>query len=296
METDRNWRILNRNGTFNIKRLGGNKSRGADFYHQLLSISWPKFLLLVIAPYFLINLIFAFLYFSCGPKGLTGVPLHANPSFYFLDCFFFSIQTFATIGYGRVGPSGLASNLIVTLEALVGLFSLALTTGLIFARFSKPTAKIMFSNSAVITSENGKRFLIFRLANQRLNQIVDAHVSVVLIKSAYDEHGRHYRKLHELKLERSHSPILVMTWTIAHPIDEHSPILNLSKEDLKASEAEILVSLTGIDDIFSQTLHAHFSYVPDDLRWDAHFEDMLSRNKDGVIEVQMDKLHSVTPT
>jgi inward rectifier potassium channel len=237
-----------------------------------------------------LNVIFACIYYLCGPGTLDGASrLGEMPRF--LDSFFFSVQTFATIGYGRITPIGIAANLLVTLEALCGLLWLALATGLLFARFSKPTARVIFSNSAIITNHDGVPSFIFRIANARLNQIVEAQISVALTRNEFTSEGEKYRNFYDLKLERSRSPVFAMTWTIVHPITLESPIFQMDRKALEDAECEIMVSVSGIDDTFSQTIHARFSYVPSQLVWDRHFEDMLTRTGQGKVRVDLSKIH-----
>jgi inward rectifier potassium channel len=284
----KSWRMLNRDGTFNIAREGRVISHH-DAYHTLLSLSWSKFLTLLIFTYLIINTTFAILYMACGPDALSGVG-HETKSRHFTDAFFFSVQTFSTIGYGKLTPASIAANILVTLEALTGLLSVALATGLIFSRFSRPTARVMFSDSAVVTDHDGTLSLIFRMANQRQNQIVEANVSVVISIYETTKEGERFRTFYDLKLERSHSPLFALTWTIVHSIEKDSPLFGKTKQDLVDSEVEILVTMSGIDETFSQTVHSRFSYTPDEIHWHKKFTDMLTR-KDGLVSVDMSRMH-----
>lgn len=286
------WRLLNRDGTFNVARSGTRRIRATDLYHSLLSVGWFRFNLLVILVYFSVNALFALGYLLCGPGALEGSK-HADFSGRFSDAFFFSVQTLATIGYGKITPSGILPNLLVTFEALVGLMGLALGTGLLFARFSKPTARVVFSQTAVITPHEGIDSLIFRMSNARLNQIVDARVSVVLSISEKTKEGQQYRTFYDLALERERSPIFALTWTVIHPIDAKSPLYKKDQKSLIEADAEIIVSLTGIDDTFSQTIHARFSYTPTEIVWGKDFRDMLNRTPDGKIQVNLKKIHEL---
>lgn len=292
-QTSSSFRFLNRDGSFNVVKDGNGKRPISDIYHILLSVSWPRFFILVAMTYLTINLFFAVLYFLCGPEALEGVRRVSMPQ-HFLDCFFFSVQTFATIGYGRISPVTLLPNLLVTFEALVGLLSVALMTGLFFVRFSKPTARVIFSTKALINKEGNGLVLMFRISNERLNQISEAHLNLVLVKNEISETGERYRKIYDLKLERNHSPIFALSWTVVHPIDKESPFYGKTLDDLKRDEIEILVTLTGTDETFSQSVNARFSYNVDDILWGAHFEDMVYRNPDGKIHIDLSKINSIS--
>ncbi|MDB5039062.1 MAG: channel inward rectifier conserved region 2 domain protein [Bacteriovoracaceae bacterium] len=283
-------RTLNQDGSFNTGRRRSNFFH--DSYHELLSASWPKFLFLVLSTYFLVNLVFAILYFFCNPESFEGMRTTSR-EVHFSDCFFFSIQTLATIGYGRISPVQLLPNLIVSIEALVSLMGLALVTGLFFTRFSRPTARVIFSKNAVITKYDGKDVLMFRMANERLNHIVEAHVDVALAHIIVQPDGERFRNLTDLKLKRRKSPLFASTWTVMHFIEPDSPLYQKSKEDLEKCEAEILVSLSGLDETFAQTIHARYSYTADDLVWNKKFEDILVRDANGQISVNLKKMHEL---
>lgn len=286
------FRYLNRDGSFNVVPDRRQRIRIWDLYHFLLSIQWRWFLIVVGALYFLLNLIFGAGYFLCGPGALEGARSGAAGE-RFLESFFFSVQTFATIGYGRISPVGLGAHILVTLEALCGLFSLAVVTGLVFARFARPTARVMFSQKALMTTRNGQPALIFRIANQRTNQIVSAKVSVTFLKREVTAEGITFRNLYDLPLLRNETPLFGLMWTVIHTIDEKSPLYGADAEKLKNQDMEILVSLTGLDDILSQTVHARFSYTADDLHWGGQFADMLSRDSEGRVEINMQNLNEM---
>ena len=291
-------RILNRDGTFNISRSGGRRRRGADTYHSLLSMGWPRFLAVVVGFYLGVNLAFATAYRLCGPGALENAAT-VGRSIAFSDAFFFSVQTFATIGYGKLVPSGLAANLLVTLEALCGLLSVALATGLVYARFARPTARVLFSDQAIIGVHDGKPCLLMRMANERSNQIVFAELTVTLIKSETTKEGESYRDLYDLALERHQTPFFTVSWTVVHEIDDKSPLRDLrSREDLERAEAEIMVSMQGIDDTLAQTVHARFSYAPGDIVFGGRFADMLSIRegpRGTVVHMDLDRIHDVVP-
>ena len=286
------WRLLNQDGSFNIDRRGIPRAGYSDLYHVLLSTSWGKFFGLLIGVYFGINAIFGFLYFLCGPAALAGVRADSSLS-HFLDCFFFSVQTLATIGYGHISPTDFISNILVTFEAFTGLLGLALATGLLFSRFARPTARVAFSRNAIIAPHDGVPSLLFRMANRRANQIVEAQVTLTLSRQEVTAEGETYRNFYDLKLERGRSPLFALSWTVVHPIDSASPFHGMGPDELRKMEVEILVSLTGLDDTFSQSISTRFSYSFDDIVWNATFNDMLSRNPDGNVSVDLSQLSQI---
>ena len=246
---------------------------------------------MVAAVYFAVNLVFAGLYVACGQGGFVGVEQSDGLPFA-AHAFFFSVQTLATIGYGRISPLGWIPNLLVTIEALTGALSIALMTGLMFARFARPTAKVLFSSRAVLHVHDGVPSLLFRLANERLNQILEGQVKVVLSISEMTQEGERYRTFYDLALERSTTPIFAASWTVVHPICDTSPIKGKSLAELKDAGAEILVSFSGIDETLSQPIYSRFSYIADELAWNQAFEDILKTDGNGNLEVDLEAFHS----
>jgi inward rectifier potassium channel len=213
----------------------------------------------------------------------------------FSRAFFFSIQTFATIGYGQIGPNGFAANLVVTVEALVGLMYQALATGLLFARFARPTASVLFSRHAVIGPYGqGGRALMFRIANRRRNEIIQLEAQVLLSAVERDSHGGTVRRYSLLPLERNKVTFFPLSWTVVHPIDDASPLAGRTPEELERAEAEILVLLTGIDEAFEQTVHARSSYRADEIVWNARFQSMyLPADARQRVSVDITRVHEI---
>ncbi len=283
-------RLLNRDGSFSVSRTGLGFWAMISPYHALMTMSWARFLSLAAAFYLLVNAVFAWGYVLCGPDALQGAH-DAQIRSQFLRAYFFSVQTLATIGYGHITPSGLETNLLVTVESLVGLMGFALVTGMLFARFSRPTAKIMFSNIAVITAYRGITAFEFRIANQRSNEIVELEAKVLFSRIEFAE-GRKVRKFYDLNLERRKVTFFPLSWTIVHPIDESSPLKGVADQDLRDSDAEFLVLLTGIDETFSQTVHARSSYKPHEILWGPRFSDIFRRpEKGGPLTVDVGRIH-----
>ena len=288
-------RLLNRDGSFNVVREGLGLLETFAPYHLMLTISWTGFLGLVALFYLAVNVVFAALFVACGPDALAG-PGSQMLGGRFSQAFFFSVQTFATIGYGQIGPNGFAANAIVTVEALVGLMYQALATGLLFARFARPTASIVFSRHAVIAPYAGIPSLQFRIANRRRrNEIIELEAQVLYTAFETDARGAQVRRYRLLPLERNKVTFFPLSWTIVHPVDETSPLAGKSPEDLEREEAEILVLLTGVDETFEQTVHARTSYRADEIVWNARFRSVFlpPRPSSRVVAVDVGRLHEI---
>jgi len=269
-----------------VVSVGLEEGRWRDAYHRLLTMPWHRFFALVLLGYIFVNGCFALGYYGLGDAIENAAPGS------FLDVFFFSVQTLATIGYGKMAPHTLGANILVTLEALLGMIGLAVTTGLVFARFSRPTARVLFSRVAVVTRWEGTPSLMFRMANARGNQIVEARLKLTLIRSETTAEGQSVRRLHDLRLLRSEHAAFALTWTAVHPIDAASPLRGDDAESLRASRSDFVVSLTGIDEGLSQTIHARYGYRPEDLRFGVRFVDILT-DVQGESRIDYTRFHDV---
>ncbi|HEY3918773.1 MAG TPA: ion channel [Stellaceae bacterium] len=256
-----------------------------DFYHRLLTTPWRRLFVVLAIAYIAFNLVFAGLYLL-----QPGAIANARPRS-FTDAFFFSVQTMATIGYGEMRPVTLYANLLVTVEVLLGMTGLAVASGLVFARFSRPTARVMFSKVAVITNQDGVPSLMFRAANQRRNEILEAQVTVMLLRDEVSSEGVEMRRFHDMVVSRPHTPMFALTWTVIHPIDKESPLYGLSREDLAAAHAQIVASIVGIDETFSQTVYARHDYDAGDIHWNRRLADILSRAEDGRRSIDYRRFH-----
>jgi inward rectifier potassium channel len=266
-------RLLNRDGSFNVRRRGLRFWKSLSLYNWLLQISWTRFFLIVTVGYVAANALFATMYYAAGPGTLAGPLADGRWS----TAFFFSVHTLATIGYGVLSPNTLTADVLVSIEALVGLLGLALTTGILFARFSRPVPRILYSDRALIAPYRGSTAFMFRIANERSSQIVELEAKIVL--ALFDRADGHAtRRFTVLSLERTRVAFFPLTWTVVHPIDESSPLHGLSAEDLAARGAEFLVLLTGMDETFSQTVHSRSSYRYDELEWAARFSDIFEHD------------------
>ncbi|NER19948.1 MAG: ATP-sensitive inward rectifier potassium channel 10 [Symploca sp. SIO1C2] len=282
-------RMVNREqpAQFDVTIKGASHSHWQDPYHVLLTLNWFKFFATITVSYLIINTVFALLYLAGG-----NCLENARPGS-FGDAFFFSVQTMASIGYGVMHPKTNYANIVVTIEALVGLMALAMSTGLMFARFSLPTAKVLFSNVAVITPYNGVPTLMFRAANRRRNRILEAQVRVSLLRDEETQEGDFMRRLYDLQLVRSQTPSFSLTWTIMHHIDENSPLYGETLESLMAVNSELVVILTGLDETVSQTIHARHSYIESEIVWNQRFVDIFSRKRNGRWLIDYNHFHDV---
>lgn len=282
-------RLLNRDGSFNVVREGLHPLRSLSVYHYLLTVTWTKFILWVCLGYVAANALFAVGYVLCGPGALVGTDGLGVGGRY-LTAFFFSVETLATIGYGHVAPSGLAANLLMAVEALVGLLSFALASGLVFARFSRPVAWIVYSRRALIAPYRDGAGFMFRIVNGRSNQLIEVHAKVSV---ALGHDGA--RRFHELPLEREGVVLFPLSWTIVHPIDESSPLWGMTEEELRASDAEFFVTLQAIDETFSQQVHSRTSYKPGEIVWGARFADVFVRRAGRPLGIDLSRLHDFRP-
>jgi inward rectifier potassium channel len=283
-------RLINFKGGFNVVRIGADQSRWNDLYHLLLVVPWLHFIGLLVLTYIGLNAIFALLFLAGGANGIANAEAGS-----FTDAFFFSVQTMASIGYGAMFPQTLYAHMIVTVEAIVGVLWLAMATGLMFARFSRPTARVLFSRVAVIAPRNGVPTLMFRAANQRRNQILEAQLRLTLVRNVITEEGEFMRRFFDLELERSQTPIFALTWLALHRIDEHSPLYAMPPETFQEIEAEIIVTLTGIDETFSQSIHARHSYIANEIFWNARFADVLVTTTTGQRAIDLSAFHEIIP-
>jgi inward rectifier potassium channel len=264
---------------------GQDKGRWTDFYHGVLTASWPQFFLWLALLFLAYNIAFALLYMA-DPHGVA----NARPGSFF-DAFFFSIQTFGSIGYGEMYSASIYANAVVTLESFVSIVNIAVATGLVFARFSRPVARVLFSNVAVVTMFDGVPTLMFRAANQRGNQILDANVVVSFASQKVTREGIAMRRFDELKLVRARTPLFALSWTIMHRIDETSPLYGQTPDTLVESQAELIALIGGTDETLSETIFARHAYRPHNILWNHRFADVLSVDGRGRRVVNLHRFH-----
>lgn len=264
---------------------GQDSGRFFDFYHGILTASWPGFVAQLAMLFLTVNLAFATLY-VIDRGGIT----NARPGS-FADAFFFSVQTLGTLGYGVMAPRTLYANLLVTAESFTGILIIALFTGIIFARFSRPFARLVFSKVAVVTLFDGVPTLMFRAANQRGNSILDASVNVSLAGNYVTREGVSMRRFQELKLIRSSNPLFALSWTVMHPIDEASPLYGLGLAEMIEHDMEIVVMLNGMDETIADRIYARHAYMAEEIHWQRRFVDVVSVTPGGQRMVDLVRFH-----
>ena len=282
-------RLINKDGSFNVDRIEVSRWGSTSFYHALITMPWRKFNFIVFIYFVSINLFFACLYFFSGMEGLRGVEATTKGN-QFLEAFFFSKQTFSTVGFGRLSPGNNLTSSIAAIESLIGLLGFALATGLLYGRFSRPKASMIFSKNAIIAPfKDGKAFQ-FRLANKMRNsQITDMSCRITVAKLEI-ENGVPIRRFRPVELEIKNIIFFPMTWTINHPIDESSPLFGMTEKDLKDADIEFLISLNGFDDTFSQTVNSRFSYTHEEIIYGAKWVSVFSVNSKGQTSQNLNKI------
>lgn len=287
-------RSLNRDGSFNLRRYGLPFFAWFSGYHYLISIPWWKFNLLIVLAYLVINAFFGGIYLAIGTAGLAGIDGHTVWQRY-VEAIYFSTQTFTTVGFGRIAPVGDGANIAAAFESLAGLLSFAFATGLVYGRFSRPIAKIIFSRHALISPYESNTGFMFRVANQRTNQLIDVSATITLSRLETAGSGTQVRRFYTLELERSSVTLFPLSWTVVHPIDEKSPLYGVTEEQLDASQAEFLIIVKGFDDTFAQTVHARTSYIADEVVFGHRFANIIRTGSDGMTEIELDKIHDYFP-
>jgi inward rectifier potassium channel len=286
-------RLLNRNGSFTARREGLSPFESLSPYHTLLTVRWGWFFVLLAGVYLGLNLVFATLYLACGP-GALDYPAQEAAAGALLEAFFFSVQTFATIGYGSIHPVGVAANLVVTLESLVGILTFALATGLMFARFSLPRARLRFSEHAVVAPYGGVTGFMFRLVNARNADLIDVTCELQLFRFETRDGGRRERAFYRLPLERDGVTFFSLGWTVVHPITPDSPLHGWTDDRLRESQAEFLVLIRAVDDMLSHQVNARTSYTAEEVRWAARFRSLFNpMGPDGAISIDIRRLDEV---
>lgn len=268
---------------------GQDRSRWTDFYHLVLTVRWSVFFVGVAGVFATINIFFALLYLA-DPHGIE----HARPG-NFWDAFLFSVQTIGSINYSVMSPKSIYANVIVVAEAFFGILNLALITGVVFSRFSRPYARIIFSRVAVVTDFDGIPMLMFRAANQRGNQILDANIMVNYAWQHTTREGMAMRRFEELKLVRPRSPLFALSWTVMHRIDSSSPLFGQTLQSLSAVQAELVVLLSGTDATLADQIFARHSYRPQDILWRHRLVDILSTSPQGRRVVDLTQFHNAVP-
>src|SRR5271157_1868753 len=280
-------RIVNRDGSFNVRR-HGRRLQDFHLYQFFIQLSWPAFFAVVLAAFFSVTLVFTGLFFAVGIGGLQGIPA-GTPLETFFQVFFFSVQTLTTVGYGNIAPRALGANVVASIGAMLGVLGFAFSAGLLYGRFSRPTVRILYSSSAIVAPYQGGTSLQFRIANQRSNALVDIEATVVLM--TVEGTGREARRVYaKLELERSSIFFLPLTWTIVHPIDPASQLSGKSAEELASHAVEVMVFLRVFDDTFSQVVHSRVSYRFDEILWGYRFAPAFHNDENGHLGLDLSKM------
>jgi len=289
-------RFVNKNGTANIEKRGMNLLQRISWYHTMIEMPNWKFMLILFSFYIIINFIFAIIYYAIGIEHLDGINASGSFLTQFGQAYFFSAQTFTTVGYGHISPTGFLTSALSAAEALIGLLSFAIATGLFFGRFSKPTAFLKFSHNALISPYKGNKGLMIRLVPFKNTNFTDATAKITLGMNV-EEEGQQTIKFYNLELELSRINALTLSWTLVHPITENSPLYNFTEEDFKKIHGEILVFITTFDDMFSNTVVARTSYTFSEIIYGAKFQAMYNRSKDNTKTIlHLDKLNQYDTT
>ena len=278
-------RTINADGSFNVKRTGLHW-RDANPYLMLIDTTWTRFLLVVLLGFLTVNIIFASLYLMIGIKSLKGLESDMGP---FANAFFFSVHTLTTVGYGNVYPEGVGANTISALEAATGLMVFAIATGLLYGRFSRPSARLIYSKNALIAPYQDGTSLQFRITNARRNVLINMQARIVLM-TVDSSNGELSRNFIDLPLERRSVYFFALTWTVVHPIDAASPFFGKTREDLARLAAELLILIEGFDDTFSQVVHSMYSYRHDEIVWGAQFIPAFKIDSKGDLVVEVDRI------
>jgi inward rectifier potassium channel len=288
-------RVLNKDGSANVKRTGEPRINVVNIFHSLITMSWWKFNIIVFGFYLILNLLFTLAYYQFCPDDIAGMN-YTTETERFFEIFFFSSQSLTTVGYGRLNPTGNIAGTIASIESMMGLLGFALATGLLYGRFSRPTAKLLYSRNVIITtykhptlSTNAPTALMFRIANARRNQLIEVEANV-LFSYLEDLEGKTQRKYVNLKLEISKISFLALSWTIVHPINEESPLNGLTEKDLENIEAEFLVSIKAIDDTYVQQIYDRSSYYWKEMKWNVRFESMIGKSDNGTPILDLNKI------
>ncbi|MTH17319.1 ion channel [Flavobacterium sp. LC2016-01] len=289
-------RFVNKNGTANVEKRGMHLFRRISWYHTMINMPNWKFMLILFSFYIVINFIFAVIYYAIGIEHLDGIEQSQSILKQFGQAYFFSAQTFTTVGYGHISPTGFLTSALSAAEALIGLLSFAIATGLFFGRFSKPTAYLKFSHNALISPYGEDKGLMIRLVPFKNTNFTDATAKITLGLSI-EENGVQVNKFYSLDLELDKINALTLSWTLVHPITKNSPLYNFTEEDFKKIHGEILVFITTFDDMFSNTVAARTSYTFDEIIYGAKFVTMYNRSQNASKTIlHLDKLNQYETT
>jgi inward rectifier potassium channel len=284
-------RFVNRDGTFNVKKEGLPFFQRFSLYHTMLNMPTWKFYGTLFAFYLAVNFVFASIYFFIGSSQFQGI-IQTGPAGVFKEMYFFSTETFTTVGYGRVNPVGDLANSVSAIESMLGFLSFAIATGLLYGRFSKPKAFLLFSKQALVSPYHNGKALMFRFAAYKDNHTLTNLEIKVNAALQVEEHGKPVFKFYELELERSHVESLPMNWTVVHPLTAESPLFEYNREEMKKADLEIYVSVRAFDDVYSNIVQQRTSYTYDEILFDRKFVQMYRESDNGrTTIVELHRLH-----
>lgn len=284
---DRETRLITKEGEFNVVKKGMSRLQSLDTYHELINLSWLKFILLLSGIFFLVNLVFALVYFVAGSEGIAG-PTTESSLNNFLRSFYFSTQTITTVGFGHLSPNTDLVSILAAFESFLGLLGFALATGLMFARFSRPPRGLAYSSHAVVAPyRNGLNGLMFRFINSSNNQLIEAEVDVVISYWSDKEDRRIFKSAN---LERKKINFFSNSWTVVHPIDEESPLFELNNHNCKDKSIEVIIMFKAFDDTYVRPVYDRMSYVEEEIKWAEKYIPMFEVSHDGKIHIDMEKL------
>jgi inward rectifier potassium channel len=285
-------RVINQDGQFNVRRTGAGW-RDWHPYLFMISAPWPVFFGLILVAFLVVNSLFAMAYIGVGIDHLKNAEAD-SPGLDFLNAFFFSAHTLSTVGYGNMWPIGPAANFLAVLESVVGVLGFAIATGLMFGRFSRPSARFGFSKTMLVAPYMGGTSLQFRVVNRRSNNIIDVEARVLLMLVELCD-GKPQRRYLPLELERPSVLFFPLTWTVVHPIVEGSPLFGITAEQLAQRQAEVLIMMKGHDESFGQSVHARISYRYDEIVWGERFATAFEVEENGDLRIEVDKVSLTTP-
>jgi inward rectifier potassium channel len=284
-------RLLKHDGTFNVRRTGLPFFQNLHIYHALIEMSWLKFAAITLLFYSFMNVTFALLYVWVGIEHLSGVSGNTILE-KFWEAFFFSAQTLTTVGYGRISPEGFATSMIAAVESMIGLMGFALITGILYGKFSRPTARIIFSEKAIIAPYKDINAFEFRIVNERKNQLIEVEVQVLISMNKLID-GQRKNVFLDLPLETKKVNFFPLPWTIVHAIDENSPFFGIAAQELIEAAAEFIIMVKAYDDTFSQNIYKRYSYTAAEIIWGAKFNVIYKNDEDGVVNLMMDKFQEI---
>jgi inward rectifier potassium channel len=289
-----NQRLMNKDGFSNVRRVGLASYSASKIYQQLITMPWWKFLLVVTLSYTTVNLFFAILYYFGDLEHVNGM-IFSSPFEKFMEVFFFSSQSLTTVGYGRLNPVGIYDSTLAAIESFVGLLSFAIATGLLYGRFSRPVANIIYSDNIIMAPYHGITALMIRLANKSKSELLEPQATL-LMAYVVTKDGNKERKFSNLKLELTKVTLLTLSWTIVHPIDEESPVYRWTEEDFKKNEVEFLLMINAYEETFAQTVHSRTSFRYDELVMGAKFTSIVKPGVNGSVAVELNRINEFEPT